>query len=201
MNEPRNKLGILGGLFDPIHYGHLSLSSHARLQLKLEKVLFVPSYYPPHRREISPYKHRLRMTRIAVENEKYFEASDLESNIKGLSYTVNTLERIKDIYPEYELYFIIGSDNLEKMEEWHKPELIFELAHVVMGERPGEDSTADSPFRDRILKIEMEPVDISSTEIREMVREKKSIDGLVPPKVAEYIVRNKLYVRKDADSR
>ncbi len=200
MNEHRNNLGILGGLFDPIHYGHLSLSSHARSQLKLEKVLFIPSYVPPHREEISPYEHRLRMTEIALQHEQYFEASDLESDIEGLSYTVHTLERIKALYPNYELYFIIGSDNLGKMEEWHEPEAIFELAHVVMGERPGEDDTVDSPFRDRILKIKMEPVDISSTEIRKMVREHKSIEGLVPPGVAEYISRNGLYVKKISDS-
>lgn len=194
MNEPRNNLGILGGLFDPIHYGHLALSSHARSQLKLDKVLFIPSYVPPHRIEISPYKHRLRMTKIALEDEPHCEASDMESKMKGLSYTVNTLEHLKAIYPNYELYFIIGSDNLSKMEEWHKPEEIFNLAHVVMGVRPGEDSAIDNPFKDRIVKIKMEPVDISSTEIRKRVREHKTIEGLVPRPVAEYITRNKLYV-------
>lgn len=194
MNEPRNNLGILGGLFDPIHYGHLSLSSHAKSQLNLEKVLFIPSYVPPHRIEISSYEHRLKMTSLALKNEQYCEASDMESKMKGLSYTVNTLERLKNIYPNYELYFIIGSDNLSKMEEWHKPEDIFKLAHVVMGERPGEENILSSIFRDRIEIIQMEPVDISSTMIREMVRAHKPIDILVPPAVAEYIIRNKLYV-------
>ncbi len=193
MNGRRNKLGILGGLFDPIHNGHLALSRHALEQLNLNKVLLIPTYKPPHREEISDYAHRLRMTEISVENEDGFEASDLESHIEGQSYTLKTLKKLKKEYPEFALYFLIGSDNLKKMEDWYKPEEIMRLAQIVMAKRPGEEGSAPGKYRGRIIEIDMPPVDISSTQIREAVRNGRPIDKFVPEKVAEYIKGNNLY--------
>jgi nicotinate-nucleotide adenylyltransferase len=193
MNGRRNKLGILGGLFDPIHYGHLALSRHALEQLNLTKVLLIPSHNPPHREEISDYTHRLRMTEIAVEKDDGLEASDLESHIEGQSYTLKTLKRLRKQYPEFTLYFLIGSDNLKKMEDWYKPEEIMSLAQVVMAKRPGEEGSAPGKYRERIIEIDMPPVDISSTQIREAVRSGRPIDKLVPEKVAQYIKGNNLY--------
>jgi len=194
MNGRRNKLGVLGGLFDPIHHGHLSLSRHALEQLQLQRVLLIPTYNPPHRQEISDYRHRLKMTEIAVRDETGLEASDIESRIKGHSYTLKTLKKLKDEFPEFALYFLIGSDNLKKMEDWHKPEEIMKLARVVMADRPGNEGTAPARYRDRIMRIEMPPVDISSTQIRQAVRRGERIDDYVPEEVAQYISRNELYV-------
>ncbi|MBD3218479.1 MAG: nicotinate (nicotinamide) nucleotide adenylyltransferase [candidate division Zixibacteria bacterium] len=193
MNGRRNKLGILGGLFDPIHHGHLALSRHALEQLILNKVLLIPTYNPPHREEISDYAHRLRMAEISVENEDCLEASNLESHIEGQSYTLKTLKKLKTEYPEFALYFLIGSDNLKKMEDWYKPEEIMNLAQIVMAKRPGKEGTAPGKYGDRIIKIDMPPVDISSTQIREAVRSGRPIDKFVPEKVAEYIKGNNLY--------
>ncbi|NIR65864.1 MAG: nicotinate (nicotinamide) nucleotide adenylyltransferase [candidate division Zixibacteria bacterium] len=194
MNGRRNRLGVLGGLFDPIHHGHLSLSRHALEQLQLLKVLLIPTYNPPHREEISDYSHRLKMTEIAVKDKAGLQASAIESHIRGHSYSLKTLRKLKDEFPEFALYFLIGSDNLKKMEDWHKPEEIMRLAQVVMAERPGEEGSAPARFEKKIMKIEMPPVDISSTQIREAVRRGDPIDDYVPEEVAQYIDRNKLYV-------
>jgi len=194
MIELKNKLGFLGGLFDPIHNGHLSLCRQIQKKLNLNKILFIPSYHPPHKDRYSAYIHRCNMTSLAIFNQPDFELSKLESEIKGPSYTVNTLERLHLLFPEYDIYFIIGSDNLAKMEEWHKPEDIFRLSTVVMGNRPGEEGRKSGIFEDKLMRIEIEPVDLSSTEIRKAVKRGESIEHFVPPAVAQYIAEEGLYV-------
>lgn len=194
MKELKNKLGFLGGLFDPIHNGHLSLCRQIQIKLKLAKILFIPSYHPPHKDKYSGYDHRCNMTSLAILDQANFELSKLESEIKGPSYTVHTLERLHLLYPDYEIFFIIGSDNLAKMEEWHKPEEIFRLCTVVMGNRPGAEGCKGGRFENRLLRIEIEPLDISSTELRLAVKRGESIEQFVPPAVANYIAREGLYV-------
>ena len=134
------------------------------------------------------------MAELAIADYRGYELSKLESEIEGLSYTVHTLEKLHELYPQYEMYFIIGSDNLRKMEDWYHPEEIFRMCTVVMGNRPGAEGEKDGRFADKLMRIEIEPVDISSTEIRQMVREDKSIEQFVPPAVAEYIRKEGLYV-------
>lgn len=195
MNDEAKRLGILGGLFDPIHTGHIGISHFAMRRLNLEKVLFIPTYEPPHKEKFSSYDDRKNMVQLAIGDIPGFELSEVEKEIEGPSYSVNTLKKLHEIYPEYEIYFIIGSDNLGKMEEWHRPEKIFDLAHVVMANRPGDDRPEQSRFEERMIKIKMPPMDISSTEIRNMVREGKAIDKFVPPDVVKYIRTEGLYVR------
>jgi nicotinate-nucleotide adenylyltransferase len=194
MKERRNKLGILGGLFDPIHFGHISLCREAQKQLDLDRILFIPSYNPPHKHKVSSYKHRRKMVELAIKDIPDFLLSDLESEIEGPSYTVMTLTRLVQKYPDFELYFIIGSDNLKKMEEWYQPEKIFQMATVVMGNRPGEEGLRSGQFEGRLKRIEIHPMDISSTEIREAVRNNRNINEYVPPQVAKYIAEEGLYV-------
>lgn len=194
MKEQKNKLGFLGGMFDPIHNGHLSLCRQIREKLNLTKILFIPTFNPPHKERYSNYEHRCSMTSLAIADYPEYEISLLEADIKGPSYTVHTLDKLQELYPDYDIYFIIGSDNLHKMEEWYHPEEIFNLSTVVMGNRPGIEGEMQGRFADRLLRLEIEPVDISSTEIRQMVREGKSIEPFVPLKVAEYILRKGLYV-------
>jgi nicotinate-nucleotide adenylyltransferase len=194
MKERRNKLGILGGLFDPIHFGHISLCREAQKQFDLDRILFIPSYHPPHKHKVSSYKHRRKMVELAIKDIPDFLLSDLESEIEGPSYTVMTLTRLVQKYPDFELYFIIGSDNLKKMEEWYQPEKIFQMATVVMGNRPGEEGLRSGQFEGRLKRIEIHPMDISSTEIREAVRNNRTINEYVPPLVAKYIAEEGLYV-------
>ncbi len=193
MIERRNRLGILGGLFDPIHFGHISICREAQKQLELDRVLFIPSYHPPHKHKVSSYEHRRKMVELAIQDIPDFLLSDLESEIEGPSYTVKTLTRLAQKYPDFELYFIIGSDNLKKMEEWYQPEKIFRLATVVMGNRPGQEGLRSGVFEDRLKRIRIHPMNISSTEIRDAVRNNQAIDAYVPRPVAEYIAREGLY--------
>lgn len=194
MIELKNKLGFLGGLFDPIHNGHLSLCRQIQKKLNLDKILFIPSYHPPHKDRYSDYLQRCKMTVLGILGQPDFELSTLESKIEGPSYTVHTLKRLHLLFPDYEIYFIIGSDNLAKMEEWHKPEEIFRMSTVVMGNRPGEEGRKRGIFEDKLMRIKIEPVNISSTEIREAVKRGESIEHLVPPAVAQYIAEVGLYV-------
>lgn len=196
INNRRDKIGILGGLFDPIHHGHISLCRHALEQLTLCKVLLIPTYNPPHREETSDYQHRLAMTKLAVEHEARLEASDLESHIRGQSYTLKTLKKLREEYAECALYFLIGSDNARKMADWHKPEEILTMAQVVMAERPDEKNTVPGKYEDRILRIDMPPMDVSSTQIRRAVRNGEPFKNYVPKDVYHYIKRNKLYVER-----
>lgn len=194
MKEQKNRLGFLGGLFDPIHNGHLSLCRQIQSQLKLDKILFIPAYMPPHKHRYSDYEHRCRMTTLAISDISGFELSRLESEIRGLSYTVHTLEKLHESYPAHEIYFMIGSDNLHKMEDWYHPEDIFRMCTVVMGNRPGLEGEQGGKFADKLMRLDIEPLDISSTEIRQFVREGKPIEQFVPPAVAEYIKKEGLYV-------
>jgi len=188
------KFGILGGLFDPIHNGHLSLCKAALEQLNLDNVLLIPAYDHPHRQQISSFEQRCEMVLIAIKEFDQYRLSRIESQIEKPSYTTKTLEFLKKDFPETDLYFIIGSDNLSKIETWYEPEDIFEQAKVVMGDRPGPESDLESKYSDRIDRINMTPVDISSTQIREAVRTGQDISNWVPSEVADYISRNGLYV-------
>lgn len=194
MKELKNKLGVLGGLFDPIHYGHLSLCRQIREKLSLAKVIFVPTYNPPHKTKCSDFEHRMKMTELSIAEIPEFEASALEAEITGPSYTIKMLEKVKLHYPEFELYFIIGSDNLAKMEEWYQPDLIFSLAQVVMGNRPGPDGSLTGKYEQKLLKLEIEPTDISSTQIRAAVKAGANIKKYLPTQVADYIIKEGLYV-------
>jgi nicotinate-nucleotide adenylyltransferase len=194
MNEHRIKLGFIGGLFDPIHLGHLSLCIQAHMQLGLDKVLFIPSFHPPHKVQTTSYEHRMNMVKQAILDFNGFEISDIESEIKGPSYTVKTIRKLIDLYPGSEIFFIIGEDNITSMEEWYKPEEIFKYSKVVMGNRPGETPKSNARFNDMLVRISIPPMNISSTEIRKAVHENRSIDNLVPDVVSEYIAREGLYV-------
>lgn len=191
----RNKRhGIVGGLFDPIHYGHLELGKNACRQLQLDKVMFIPSYHPPHRTEHTGYEKRCRMVELAIGNNPDYILSRIEAEIEGPGFTVEVLKRLHERHPDVKFYFLIGSDNLTKMEDWHKPEEIFDLADVAMAYRPGENMDLTGKFADLIIKIEMPAVNISSTAIRNAVKKGDPIDRAVPKKVADYIYRENLYV-------
>ena len=191
----RNKrYGIVGGLFDPIHYGHLSLGEYAKKQLELDKVLFIPNYHPPHRSEHTGYECRCRMVELAIEDKPDYILSRIEEQIEGPSYTVKVLKKLRVEYPDIKYYFLIGSDNLTKMEAWHKPEKIFDLAEVAMAYRPGENKNMTGRFADLILRIEMPEIDVSSTEIRKAVSQGEAIDKMVPQRVVDFIYRENLYV-------
>ena len=188
------RLGILGGTFDPVHCGHLLLARHVLEALHLDRVLFVPAADPPHKSEVpAPPEHRWRMVCAAVEGHDGLEASDLELRRPGVSYTVDTLRRLRDERPGDERFLIIGADNVPELESWHDPEGILELAAVVAGSRVEAGDLPVGAFSDRVERVDTPIFDISSTEIRRRVRAGLPVRCLVPDAVERYIAGHGLY--------
>jgi nicotinate-nucleotide adenylyltransferase len=188
-----SRIGILGGTFDPPHYGHLTIAEMAIRKLNLEEVIFVPAKTPPHKsvEEISSRRDRLAMLKLAVAGKERILISEIEFERQGPSYTVDTLTELQREYPDDEFYFLIGADNISEMESWHQPERIFEMVNVVAAGRPGFSGAGK--FAGMIESFEMKPVNISSTMIREKVRAGQSISGLLPAAIEEYVLNRNLY--------
>jgi nicotinate-nucleotide adenylyltransferase len=189
------RLGIFGGSFDPPHVGHLIVAESAVEQLRLDKVVFVPAYYPPHKlgNQQSSATDRLAMVRLIIKGNPRFAVSDLEVRRKGISYTVDTLRSFKSRFENAELFFIIGGDSLSQFSTWKDPEEILNLAHLVVYPRPLQN-LADVPMslpRAEVLQGPM--IEISSSDIRLKVSHDESIRYLVPDEVVRYVKVHKLY--------
>lgn len=202
-----SKIGIMGGTFNPIHNGHLIIAEDVREQCGLDKVLFIPSGQPPHKpdAEVIDAQSRYEMVRMAVENNPFFEASRIEVDRNGLTYTINTLQELKRIYGEgVDLYFIIGADVVEELTTWREFKQVFQMCEFIAVLRPGHDnSTFESAieknrkdFGVRIRQAHSRLVDISSSDIRKRCERNESIKYLVPDNVEEYILRCGLYRKK-----
>lgn len=196
------KVGIIGGTFDPIHYGHLIIAEEARVKVGLVKVIFIPAGNPPHklRRPFSPAHHRYKMVELAIASNPYFEVSPIEVNRPGPSYSVDTVAMLrKEMGPEVELYFIMGVDSLAGILTWHKPEELIKLCKIIAVNRPGygvDIEALDSiipGIKSQVIFIKAPEIGISSTEIQERVREGLPIRYLVPPEVEQYIYQHNLY--------
>ncbi|OGX19320.1 MAG: nicotinate (nicotinamide) nucleotide adenylyltransferase [Omnitrophica WOR_2 bacterium RBG_13_44_8b] len=186
------KIGILGGTFNPIHIGHLILAQEAQEKLGLDKIIFVPTYMPPHKEnsDIAPANKRLAMVNLAIKGNKNFFVSDTEIKRDGRSYTIDTLREFKKIYPLDELFFIIGSDLLNYLDEWKDLSDIIKLVKFIVVTRPG---FALDRIPSYISTVAINAVDISGFEIRRRVKENRSLRYLVPEPVRSYIAKNKLY--------
>lgn len=187
------KIGILGGTFNPIHFGHLILGEQVLGQLKLDCVIYVPTFMPPHKsnRDVISARHRLKMIRLAVKGNPHFAVSDTEIKRKGKkSYTVDTLREIKKEYASSRLFFICGSDLVNEIPRWKDVGEIYRLAKFVLAKRPGFGKRLSGK---NFLKIDVAQVDISSSLIRGLVRRGRSIRYLLPQNVRKYIINNKLY--------
>jgi len=195
-------IGILGGTFNPPHRGHLALARHARVELGLERVLLMPAYSAPHKGdEDDPGPaRRLEMCRLAVGSEQAgagLEACGLEIERGGPSYTVVTLRAIKQSDPEAELTFIVGADMARTLPMWREPRTLVELARLAVAER--EDADRDdvlralNPLGARVKFLAMGMLEVSSSQVRERVRDGEPIEDLVVPAVAEYIAEHGLY--------
>lgn len=188
------RLGVLGGTFDPVHCGHLLLARHVLEALHLDRVLLVPAAEPPHKSEVpTPPEHRWRMVCAAVEGHDRLEASDLELRRPGVSYTVDTLRRLRDEGPADERFLIIGADNVPELESWHDPEGILSLATVIAGTRVESGALPAGALADRVERVDTPVFDISSTEIRRRVRAGLPVRCLVPEAVEGYIADHGLY--------
>ena len=192
------RIGFFGGTFNPIHYGHLKNALLAKDQLKLDKVIFIPGKSPVHKSmdiAIST-KDRYSMLARAVLEFEDFEVSRIEIDRDEPSYTIITIQTLKKIYSQSELFMIIGADSFNEMDIWKEYTRIIESVSIVVLRRRS-DSILRADMLDAIPKIEVidnDYIDISSTELRKKLKQNENVYGLIPDNVIEYIIEKRLYL-------
>lgn len=199
----QRKIGIMGGTFDPIHFGHLVAAEEAYFALGLSEVIFVPTGQPFHKssRKVSPPEQRYTMTMLATLDNPHFRLSRVEIDRGEPSHTIDTLREMRHWYPPNSVtfYFITGLDAVLSIDEWREPEAIAKVSRVVAVSRPGYSTEGlvklPEEIRRSIIPLEIPLLAISSTEIRRRVAEGRSIRYLVPWPVEHYIYKNGMYYR------
>lgn len=197
------RLGIMGGTFDPIHYGHLVAAEGARYSFNLEKVFFIPAGNPPHKPDhiVSGSPVRYKMTCLAVASNPYFCSSPMEIERPGPSYTIDTVRTMMRLHPDKRIYFITGADAILEIFTWKDSRVLLSMCNFVAATRPGYCLTAlnekldslPNELKQNISFMEAPALAISSTDIRRRVREGKPIKYLLPESVEDYILENNLY--------
>jgi nicotinate-nucleotide adenylyltransferase len=215
--QSRTRTGVLGGTFDPIHQGHLAVAAHACSALSLDRIVFIPAARPPHKPEfaISPFAHRVAMLELALKGHPQFVLSSMEEKREGPSYSIDTLQELGISFGKKEkLFFLIGMDAFVEINTWKKFREIPRVCDIVVIDRseyslelmarltgffgsyvfsPQENCWICPDLPGRIHSLSMKPVDISSTAVRRLVSQGKSLHGLVDEEVADYIRVQGLY--------
>lgn len=200
----REKVGIMGGTFDPIHIGHLILGENAYRQFGLSRVLFMPSGNPPHkmdRRGGASNEERVEMVRCAISSNPHFELSLAEMHEEGFNYTKETLQRLTALHPDTDYYFIMGADSLFQFEEWKDPDQICRLCTIVVAVRDHIEkeklnckiAELSEKYHASIFKLDTPNIDISSRTLRQWVKEERSLRYYVPDDVIAYMQKKNLY--------
>jgi nicotinate-nucleotide adenylyltransferase len=217
------RVGIFGGTFDPVHFGHLRCVEEAREALGLQRVLLIPAADPPHKRgrSITPARHRLAMLRRAVRDHPPFRVSTVEIDRAGPSFTIDTLRQLAASHPRWELTLLMGLDAFAEIHTWKEHGALFDAVDIGVLSRPlaGARQSKSAPDRlallpvavrghfryaarqgvlvnrkgNRVLFLSVSALDISATDIRDRVRNERSIRFLLPPAVERYIERERLY--------
>ncbi len=203
----QNRIGLLGGTFNPVHNGHLKMAYIALYEFGLGEVVFLPLGDPPHKRQeyLASAAHRLDMIRLAIADERRFTLSTVETDRSGLTYTVDTLEILTRAQPQSSFYYIIGADTLFELENWKNYERVFFLTDFICIMRPGHDQREvvrcaerlNSRFGHKIYIADERGPDISSSLIRSQIAKNKLSQRLVPLNVANYILQHKVYNEED----
>lgn len=204
------KIGILGGTFDPVHLAHLQLAICAYEQYRLETVLFLPAGDPPHKtkRQITPAYRRLEMLRLCLKDYPQFQISEYEIEKQGHSYTAETLEYFTQMYPDVQFYFIVGADSLFSLDSWYSPERCLNQAVFLAGNRTKRsEKEIDRQilylmerFGGIIQKVDMPDMEISSSNIRELLSRGQDASLYLSPAVSDYIRQNHLYYQGPAEN-
>lgn len=198
------RIGIFGGTFDPPHTGHKKYADELSDRLSLGKLIVIPTATPPHKeRKVSSAEDRMNMLRLLFRSSEGVEVSDLEISRGGRSYTYETVTLLHGMYPDDELIFLVGSDMLFSFHTWRNPDII--LSHVKICAVTRDDDIDESRLSeyineyfpgqtDRFIVCGFDPVEISSTEIRDAIRNGESVEGLLDRQVIEYIKEKELYL-------
>lgn len=197
------RIGIMGGTFDPIHYGHLVIAEQVRFKYNLDKVIFIPTGNPPHKEKtkVTDNRHRYFMTLLATITNEDFKVSKIEIDKNNVSYTVNTLEEMKKLNPSAQFFFITGADAICQLDTWKDVRRLVKLCKFIAATRPGHyrEDVKDKvcllkeQFNADIEIIDVPALAISSTDIRNRIKNKESIKYLLPESVEYYIYKNCLY--------
>ncbi|PIS27929.1 MAG: nicotinic acid mononucleotide adenylyltransferase [Candidatus Marinimicrobia bacterium CG08_land_8_20_14_0_20_45_22] len=192
-------LCVFGGTFDPPHNGHLRIADAVQKEFSFDRILFVPALIPPHKthKTFTPHEHRLAMLKLAIAGFPHFDVSDIEIKRQGVSFTVDTLREIQSEWKiaKPETFLLIGGDSLAEFNTWREPETILSLANVIVACRPGFDVDSVSPEILSCVHFAKTPLaDISSSDIRERIRNGQPVDEFIPPAVQDYIREKNLYI-------
>jgi nicotinate-nucleotide adenylyltransferase len=219
----RQRLGLFGGTFNPIHLGHLHAARIVCRRFALDRILFIPSSLPPHKetREVASSEHRFNMVGLTLAADPCFVASPIEIKARGTSYSILTLSRIRGIYPQADIFFILGIDAFLEIETWKEYDKVLESCAFIVISRPGYRlegvlTLLDGSLRDRLQEVNqahdpadlhyhasaifltsINALDVSSTEIRRRLMDGKSVDGMVAEPVIKYIKEHGLYRKEN----
>jgi nicotinate-nucleotide adenylyltransferase len=222
-NTGKKRIGLFGGTFDPIHCGHVKAAESVQQIFAFDRILFIPSYIPPHKEsvDVASAEHRLKMVELALSSFDRFSPSSIEIDARGTSYSIVTLNRIKEMFPQTDIYFLLGIDAFLEIETWKDYEDVLEQCSFIVMSRPGyslddargvlTDKYNQSMvevrgpvqkedagfFFHKIYLLRIHTLDISSSEVRRRVGKNQSIEGLVPEIVENYIKERRLYLQKN----
>lgn len=193
------RVGVFGGTFDPVHFGHLVMAEQCREQAALDRVLFVPAASPPHKqgKEITPFHQRVEMLVLATSGNPAFQIDELENGREGPSYTVDTLTQMKNARLDDELYLILGSDSVRDFPSWFEPRRILDVVAkvlVVMRPEAAIDSASLFGGAERYQMITSPLIDIASSDLRLRISEGRSVRYMIPRAVEAYIADKTLYL-------
>ena len=199
------RIGVLGGTFDPVHLGHIKISKAVMDEMKLDKMLFIPSYVSPHKQETKPAdsNDRLSMLRLSLKDEEELEIDEYELNKQEVSYSIDTIDYLRQKYEKDELFWIIGADMLFYIEKWHEFKRVLEsIAFITVGRKGYEHkkmseyiSMLKKEYNTKIFHCGISNVDISSTDIRKKVKKGLPVSDMLHPDAERYIKNNGLYTK------
>ncbi|MEK3890655.1 nicotinate-nucleotide adenylyltransferase [Bacillus sp. FSL K6-3431] len=187
----KRKIGILGGTFDPPHLGHLIIANEVLHHLALDEIHFMPNQEPPHKERVSgtTAEDRLRMLELSIAGNSQFAVESIELERKGRSYTIDTIKILQELHPDFDYYFIIGADMVEYLPNWHEIDELVQLIQFVGVNRPNYQMESRYP----VTHVDVPQIDISSTAMREKIKQDISTKYLIPDSVIGYIKERGLY--------
>ena len=190
-DKKRKQVGILGGNFNPVHNAHLVVADQVRQQLGLDEVRLMPEYLPPHvdKKETIDERHRLKMLELAIEGVEGLEIETLELDRKGISYTYDSMKILTEANPDTDFYFIIGADMVDYLPKWHRIDELIQMVQFVGVQRPKYKAGTSYP----VIWVDLPLLDISSSMIRDFIKQGRTPNYLLPAGVLEYIEKEGLY--------